>query len=252
MDRSTAAASSHASRAAQALDSLLGRRPPVVLSLTGAGRRAYCTEMAISAALTVSGLVAVFLLLMSHLLPTLAARELRPTLWIAAGLFGVLALAYAGWRRWGPHAGLGWRDTLQAREIDVVRGVFRISVYDRATLQPRSRCEIPFDRLVALCEVEQHAWLRRPASRLVLCERGTGLRGPRRAPLWTIHTTAAKRAVQDPGHMSARAMARPRWVPPAEMHEVIAVFTACTGLHVRHAAIEPDTHSPAETLSISH
>lgn len=242
--------------AAHALDRLLGNRPPVLLDLRASCRKAYRVEVATSAALTVSGLVFGFLLLILALQPT-AAHHLRTPLLAAGGVFGVLALVYAAWRRCRPQTITGLRDTLETREIDIVRGVFRISVYDRQTFQRRSRCEIGFDRLVALCEVDQRPrllpWPRRPMARLTLVERGTGLSGPRRPPLWAIHATPAVRAAtRRKGSGSAWDTARTTWVPPAELHEVIAVFVACTGLHVRHAAIEPDTSATTETLSISH
>lgn len=261
MDRSTAAnatpSATSRGKAAQALSDLLGNRPPVLLSLRASCRRAYRVEVAISAALTVTSLVFCFLVMISVLRPTAFAHDLRAPLMIAGGLFGALAGAYVAWRRCRPLAGTTFRDTLESREIDIVRGVFRIHVYDRQTLVCRSRCEIGFDRLVALCEVDQRPrllpWARRPMARLSLVERGTGLRGPRRAPLWSIHEAPAMRAaLYRHGASSAWDTARTAWVPTADMHEVIGVFVACTGLPVRHAAIEPDTSASSETLSISH
>lgn len=262
MDRSTAAANattsaaSRGGRAAQALGQLLAHRPPVLLELRAACRRAYRVEIAVSAALTVASLVFGFLLLISALQPA-SAHDLRQPLLVSGGIFGALAGIYLTWRRCRPQPGTGFRDTLESREIDIVRGVFRIHVYDRQTLVRHSRCEISFDRLVALCEVDQRPrllpWPRRPMARLTLVERGTGLSGPRRAPLWAIHTAPAVRsAPRRQVASSAWDTARTSWVPPAEMHEVIQVFMARTGLHVRHAAIEPDTSSSSETLSISH
>lgn len=253
----TTSASARGSRAAQALGQLLGNRSPVLLTLRAACRRAYRLEIAVSAALTVASLVFGFLLVISTLQPT-NAHDLRQPLLLSGAVLGVLAGVYLTWRRYRPQPGTGFRDTLESREIDIVRGVFRIHVYDRQTLARHSRCEIGFERLVALCEVDQRPrllpWPRRPMARLTLVERGTGLGGPRRSPLWTIHTAPAVRAAprRRRGAMSAWDTARAAWVPPAEMHEVIQVFMACTGLHVRHAAIEPDTSSSSETLSISH
>jgi hypothetical protein len=262
VDRSTAAANAttsaapRGSSAAQALGRLLGHRPPVLLDLRAACRRAYRVEVTVSAALTMASLVFGFLLLISALQPA-TAQDLHAPLLASGALAGVLLGIYLTWRRCRPQPGTGFRDTLESREIDIVRGVFRIHVYDRQTLARHSRCEIGFDRLVALCEVEQRhrllPWPRRPMARLTLVERGTGLDGPRRAPLWAIHTAPAVRAApRRKGAASAWDSARTAWVPPAEMHEVIQVFVACTGLHVRHAAIEPDTSSSSETLSISH
>lgn len=260
MDRSTAATSSatpSGRTAAQALGHLLDKRPPVLLDLRASCRRAYRAEVGLSAALTVAGLVFGFLLLISLVQPASATHELRPFLLLAGGLLTAQAGVYLAWRRCRPQTGSALRDTLESREIDIVRGLLRITVYDRRTLQPRSRCEIGFDCLVALCEVDQRPrllpWPRRPMARLILVERGTGLSGPRRPPLWAIHTAPAVRAALR-GRRSASAWdtASTAWVPPAEMHAVIDVFKARTGLHVRHAAIEPDTSSSTETLSISH
>lgn len=264
MDRSTAGSTPHpempgTSPAARALHQLLERRPPVLLDLRASCRRAYHVEVAVSAALTLAGLVFGFLLLLTALQPAPTASELRPFMLMAGGLFGALAAVYATWRRCRPSSGTNPRDTLEAREIDIVRGVFRINVYDRRTLERRSSCEIGFDRLLALCEVDQRPrllpWPRHPMARLTLVERGTGLAGPRRAPLWAIHACPAERAAprrKARATTSAWDTARTAWVPPADMHEVIQVFAACTGLHVRHAAIEPDTSASTETLSISH
>lgn len=228
----------------------------MLLDLRASSRRAYRVEVTVSAALTMASLVFGFLLLISALQPA-TAPDLRAPLMVAGSLDGMLLGVYLAWRRCRPQPGTIFRDTLESREIDVVRGVFRIHVYDRQTLARHSRCEIGFDRLMALCEVDQHPrllpWPRRPMARLTLVERNTGLGGPRRAPLWAIHTAPAVRAApRRKAATSAWDTARTAWVPPAEMHELIQVFVACTGLHVRHAAIEPDTNSSSETLSISH
>ena len=244
------------SQAAQALDRLLQRRPPVLLDLRASCRRAYHAEVTISAALTVAALVFSFLLAISLLQPTAVSQALRPFLLLSAGALSALAGVYLTWRRCRPRNGTTAPDTLEAREIDLIRGLFRISIHDRRSLQPISRAEIGFDRLVALCEVDQRPrllpWPRRPMARLVLMERGTGLAGPRRPPLWEIHSAPAVPRRKKAASRSAWDSARTAWVPPAEMHEVIEVFMARTGLTVRHAAIEPDTSASSETLSISH
>lgn len=244
------------SKAAQALDRLLRHRPPVLLDLRASCRRAYRAEVAISAALTMAALVFGFLALISLFQPAAAGHALRPFMLLSAGALSALAGVYLAWRRCVPRTGASKPDTLEAREIDLIRGLFRISLHDRRTLRPLSRAEIGFDRLVALCEVDQRPrllpWPRRPMARLVLMERGTGLAGPRRRPLWEIHSAPAVPARKKAARRSAWDSARTAWVPPAEMHEVIEVFMARTGLHVRHAAIEPDTSASSETLSISH